>query len=107
MDVNDFWNRVRLLIKQRKTTQEKIADMCGISYGTFRGWIWKGIFPPLTDAYNISMVLGVTIEYLLIGKDCKDRKAELKIEKARSFLHLADEKLGKMVIKEKKSPTYF
>ncbi|MDR0877570.1 MAG: helix-turn-helix domain-containing protein [Treponema sp.] len=103
MGINDFWDRVRLLIKKRKTTQEQIAGLCGIPYATFRGWIWKDIFPPLTDAYNISRVLGVTVEYLLIGQDTKDKRAELKIRKARSLLHKVDEKLEKMVVEDEKT----
>jgi transcriptional regulator with XRE-family HTH domain len=102
MNAKDFWDRIQLLIKKNKTTQEKIAKECGISYGTFRGWIWKGICPPLLDSYNIAQALGVTVEYLLMGKDNRDKKTEAKIRKARSLLQMADKKLETMVIEDEK-----
>ena len=68
IDTNSFWNRVKDLIKIRAKTQSATAKACGIPYDTLRGWMYKKIFPPLEDAYNLSRYLGVSIEFILNGK---------------------------------------
>ncbi|MDR1574396.1 MAG: helix-turn-helix domain-containing protein [Treponema sp.] len=74
MDVRDFWSRVRFQKKKNKTTQRAIAKAIGISYNTFRGWIYKDIFPSVYDAYYIAKALDVTVEYLLTGKECREKR---------------------------------
>jgi predicted site-specific integrase-resolvase len=48
-----FWDHVRALMKKNKITQAELARVCGISFNTLHGWMVKGIYPPVIDAYNI------------------------------------------------------
>ena len=68
MDIEAFWKRVKLLLKQRNLTQATAAGACGRSLYTFKGWMSKNIIPPLDNAYDLSRLLGVSLEYLITGK---------------------------------------
>ena len=50
-------------------TQRQFAEHLGISYNTVRNWIHYNRVPALTDANNIAFIFGVTLNYLLNGKD--------------------------------------
>ena len=58
-------------------TQAEAARVCGISLATMRGWMTKSIVPPLEDAYKLSQYLGVSLEYLINGKET-DAGVQLK-----------------------------
>jgi transcriptional regulator with XRE-family HTH domain len=98
MDAQDFWARVRPLIKKNKTTQVEIAKVCGISLHTLHGWMLKSIFPPAIDAYNIAHFLSVTVDYLIAGKDVKEQKVEVQLEGVKKLLQHAEAKLDKIMI---------
>jgi len=68
MEIYTFWKRVKNQIKKRGITQAKTAMACGISYNTFRGWMAKGIIPPLADAHALSLFLDVSLDYLIRGR---------------------------------------
>ena len=90
MNIDTFWKRVKLLIKKQKTTQIMVARVCGFPLNTFRGWMSKGIMPPLDDAYRLAEHLGVSLEYLINGRT--PERAE-QIEKVRVLLARSSEKL--------------
>jgi transcriptional regulator with XRE-family HTH domain len=96
MNESEFWERVKELIKRRNTTQEKFALACDIAYGTFRGWIRRGIFPTLYHGYIIARVLGVSVEYLMLGMDEEGKRREAKLEKARTLLQDAEKALDRI-----------
>jgi transcriptional regulator with XRE-family HTH domain len=62
-----FWERVNQLIKTAKMTQEGVAKVCGIPFGTFHGWIAYKRLPDALSAYRIAQALGTTAEYLCTG----------------------------------------
>jgi len=93
MDVHIFWDRVKFMIRKNKTTQEAVARACDRPVSTFKGWIKKNYFPTVIDGYLIADYLGVTVEYLVTGKE---RAARKDIEDIRCLLHRAEEKLGKI-----------
>jgi transcriptional regulator with XRE-family HTH domain len=97
MDAKDFWARVRPLIKKNNTTQAEIAKVCGLSLNTLHGWMFKGIFPPVIDAYNIAHMLGVSVDYLVAGRDMKEQRTEANIEGVKNLLHYAEARLDKMM----------
>ncbi|AEF80586.1 helix-turn-helix domain-containing protein [Leadbettera azotonutricia] len=97
MDEKEFWGRVKQLIKKRNTTHEEVAKACGINYGTFRGWIYRSIYPTVIDGYVIARVLGVSVEYLITGSDKQSERCSSKIGKACSLLQQAEKTLGKIV----------
>ena len=63
----EFWSRVNALIKSRKTKQQSVAESCGISYQTFRGWVTRQSFPDAQQVFRIAKSLDTTVEYLMTG----------------------------------------
>lgn len=55
--------------KKQNTTQEWVSKNSDISYMTFKGWIAKDVLPRAEDAVKIAKALGVTVEYLVTGRD--------------------------------------
>ena len=69
MKENTFWGRARPLIKALNMTQKQFADHVGISFSTLKGWMFHDRVPELSAAFDIAYSLGVSLEYLLSGKD--------------------------------------
>lgn len=84
MDAKTFWNNVKPLIKQRNKTQESLAAELNIPFGTFQGWIAKSILPDVISAYKIARALGVSVEYLVTGKETNP--AAETLEKIKALL---------------------
>ena len=93
MDAKKFWLRVKQLSKARKTTQREMAEYLGLPLRTLQNWIQRGIFPLFPDGYRMAVFFGVSVEYLLTGKE---KKVERKISKIRSLLTQAEEKLQRL-----------
>ena len=64
-----FWGRVKYLIKTHKTSQEEIARLIGVPPGTFRNWIYHNRIPDAETACNLAVVLGVSVDFLIYGKE--------------------------------------
>jgi len=88
-----FWDIVKYTLKQNKQTQIDAAAVCGVSVRTFRNWIYKNLYPTIIDGYLLARFLGVSVEYLVTGKE-KDTKN--KINSARYLLKEADDSLGRI-----------
>ena len=69
MNIDAFWSRVKILIKEKSVTQAEAAKAVGLSSSKFRVWMSRRMIPPLSYAYKISRYLGVSLEYLINGKD--------------------------------------
>jgi transcriptional regulator with XRE-family HTH domain len=95
-EIEIFWARVKRLIKQKNTTQKKVAQYCGFSVNTFKGWMSKGIFPTVIDAYYIARSLGVSLDYLAAGKEKKENKNKKRIENISLLLNKAKAELQKI-----------
>jgi hypothetical protein len=93
MEVKNFWDRVKKLIKARNISCVAAAKACKIPSQTFYGWINKDLLPGLLDAYVIARFLGVTVEYLITGKENRPRP---RFKKVRDLLRQAGEKLEEM-----------
>ncbi|MCL2479536.1 MAG: helix-turn-helix domain-containing protein [Treponema sp.] len=52
-------------------TLKQFAQYMGISYNTFIGWIRYGRIPDTSTAYDMAVVLGVTLNYLLGGREAE------------------------------------
>jgi len=91
MEIEAFWKRVKLLLKEKNITQVAAAKAVGRPLNTLRGWMSKGINPPLCDALKIARVLGVSLEYLISGH-ITDKAAKNKSE-VLVLLKKASEKL--------------
>ena len=64
-----FWERVKSQIRAHKTTQKKFAEYVGINPYTFKGWLRFNRIPDAYTVYDISLALGVSMEYLMGGED--------------------------------------
>ena len=67
----EFWQRAKRLIQSQNTTQEWVANHCGIEPDKFRRWVSRPIMPNADQATMIANALGVTVEYLVTGKEIK------------------------------------
>jgi transcriptional regulator with XRE-family HTH domain len=65
----DFWERLRVEIKNNNTTQEWIASKTGIPFGTLRKWFSRKTMPNADQAVRIAQALGTTVEELVTGED--------------------------------------
>ena len=69
MENDTFWGRVKPLIKAHNMSQRQFADFLGIPYNTLKTWIRYDRLPEIRGAYAVAYALGVTLDYLLHGKD--------------------------------------
>ena len=95
MEIEAFWKRIKLAIKEKRLTQDAVSRACGISPGTFRMWMSRGRIPPLSYAYNLSRCLGVSLEYLISGMGT-DKLSRTNAE-ILALLNKASEKLKKII----------
>ena len=95
MTERKFWDIVKCRLKKNKQTQIAAAAACGVSVRTLRNWMYRGLYPTIIDGYLLARFLGVSVDYLVTGKE-KDTK--IKINSARSLLKEADSNLGKIRI---------
>ena len=93
IDAKVFWNRIKTMIKQKKTTQEMAAIACGISFNTWKGWVSKGILPGIEQCSFIAKFLDVSLDYLVMGKE---RNTAARIDEIRGLLQKIDNKLCRM-----------
>jgi transcriptional regulator with XRE-family HTH domain len=98
MDVTDFWDRVKFLMRKKGLTETDVARACGLSRNTFTGWIYKGIWPTVIDGCYIARVLGVSVEYLAGGRKRRRSTPASQIDNVRLLLQRAEQKLDKIVI---------
>ena len=64
-------------------TQKQFAEYMGISVNTLSGWIRHKRIPDTSTAYDMSVVLGVTLNYLLGGREAEITAWRLKELAAR------------------------
>ena len=63
--VKEFWNR---LTEARADTLSVMAQKTGIPLATIKGWHSKNRLPKLDEAIAISEYLGVSLDWLMLGK---------------------------------------
>jgi len=85
-----YWDQVKRLAKKKGITQVSLAKACNVPISTFKGWINKNYFPTVIDGYIIAVELGVTVEYLVTGKE---RPGKREINNIRRMLQRVDKKL--------------
>lgn len=84
MERENFWNRVKALIKQSNTTQRGLSETCGFHSRAIEAWISKNTFPDVFEAFTIAQALGVSVEYLVTGKETDEKKQF--IEDLKNFI---------------------
>jgi hypothetical protein len=67
----EFWGRVKYLIKLENATQACVASQIPVPADLFRRWASKGVMPNADQAAAIAKTLNTTVEYLVYGLDQK------------------------------------
>jgi len=69
MDGIFFWKMVAFEVGRQKTSFEWLYQKTKVAKGTFSSWKTRNILPRADVALRIAEALGVTVEYLLTGRD--------------------------------------
>ena len=93
--INTFWERLNALMKKNNLKIKDAAAICNVTPKTFSNWKFKGLYPSIIDGHHLAKFLGVTMEYLVTGKETKHAK---NIKEARHLLNKAEEKLRMVVV---------
>ena len=69
MDGTFFWGMVAHEVEKQNTSFEWLYKKTMVAKGTFSSWKTRNIFPRVDVAFRIAEALGVTVEYLLTGRE--------------------------------------
>jgi len=69
MDGVFFWKMVALEVGKQKTSFEWLYQKTKVAKGTFSSWKTRNLLPRADVAFKIAEALGVTVEYLLTGRE--------------------------------------
>ena len=78
MNINEFWNRVKILIKAHNVGQKQFAAHIDVPLDTLKGWLFYNRIPDVFTAYRIATSLGVPLDYLVFGKENDTTEEEKK-----------------------------
>lgn len=84
MDSLDFYDRVKTLAKQNKTTIESVVNSAGLTINSYNSYKRHGNLPRLDEGVKIARALGVSVEYLVTGEDSNPYKS--KIEELKKII---------------------
>ena len=103
MENNTFWGRAKPLIKAHKLTQQQFADFLGVPFNTLKTWMLRDRIPEIRGAYAIAFALGVTLDYLLHGKDrdltairLREIEARIAVSRAGMLLEQIQKELSQV-----------
>lgn len=65
----EFWKRIKNLIKNSLTTQRKLALTLGFPERAIEHWIHENKFPDVAQVYKIAQYFDVSMEWLLTGTE--------------------------------------
>jgi len=83
-EIDPFWERAKKLIRAHKITQNEFSAYIGVNYATFKCWLYFNRIPDAYTCCDIAEALGVSVEYLVRGKDGKameDREKDALVRK--------------------------
>ena len=80
----NFGQRVEELLKERDIKPGDFYKAMGIVPQAFYDWKKKGQVPYATTAYKVAQCLGVTVEYLITGKN--ENPLQAKVEELQERL---------------------
>lgn len=63
--VTSFSDKLKALRKEKKLTQKKIAELIGISQGSYANWENGKREPSLENVVKLANILNISIDYLL------------------------------------------
>lgn len=83
MNGEDFWQRVKALIKSQNTTQEWVAKSADVSFSNLKQQIFHNRIPVADEAVRIAKALNTSVEYLVTGEESDSAAMELSELKAK------------------------
>lgn len=75
-DADKFWETVKRLSREKSLRQEDICRECDFPISTFRHWIGVSRYPDAKQTLKLADLLGVSVEYLVLGEDSNSYKAK-------------------------------
>jgi transcriptional regulator with XRE-family HTH domain len=93
MDTRIFWNRVKALAKEKKATRKDVAEGIGMPINTLKDWMYKGTVPSLDYTIELSRYFGVSIQYLVFGKDTEISAISAMVKETQNSLKIINERL--------------
>ena len=75
-----YWDNVLLLMGKKKISQVDLAKEINKTKGTVNTWIKRDTVPPADYAYKIATTLGVTVEFLVTGKNPEPDPCVIKLK---------------------------
>lgn len=67
-----FSDRIRALRKEKKMTQQKMADFCGIQLRAYQAYEYEGIFPEIPRLLRLADYFNVSLDYLMGRSDVRE-----------------------------------
>lgn len=67
-DINEFWYRLKKLIKENGLTQKRLSEKMGLPARTIETWINQKTIPNAQQLNLFSEIFGVSIDFLVMGK---------------------------------------
>jgi len=82
-----FYERVKSLVKSKKTTIEYVVGEAGLSLASYNAYRRHENLPRADEALKIAQVLGTTVEYLLTGEVSEQPASEKALEEIQVILN--------------------
>jgi len=90
MNTKAFWKRIKQLAREKNITQQDLAAAIGMPLNTLKHWMSTETVPSLDYTVELSLYFGVSIHYLVHGKEAdmsgKIRETQKLLETARDSL---------------------
>ena len=90
----DFYNRVKLLVKEKNYSLLPFLESLGISYETFRGQRRYNNLPRADEAVKIAKALNTTVEYLVTGEN--QQQTPIMKTELLNILHLLEKQINNL-----------
>ena len=90
-------NRIWRLMKENGYTQNKLADMVGVSESAMSRYLSNEREPKIEVIANLATALNTTSDYLISGKTADEDFAEIYRLVARSTTSMSDEEKMKLM----------
>ena len=75
----DFFERVKALAKQNKTTIESVVKEAGLTIDSYNSYRRHGNLPRADEAVKIAKALNTTVEFLVTGENSTPKPDTTKI----------------------------
>jgi transcriptional regulator with XRE-family HTH domain len=87
MNFIDFYERVKYLVKAKKTTIESVVTEAGLSLASYNAYRRHENLPRADEAHKIAQALGTTVEYLITGNTPEPSTSDKVLLEIHSILN--------------------